>query len=87
MFKELLQKDFAKESKINLKCRNGSYTFELEFSNTLESSLEYEKIIQEALEYYDKLRWIAIVDNSFEAQQRELLKICSEVRLMRWQKQ
>lgn len=86
LFKELLQKDFAKESKIELTYGNGSHKYKLEFSNTREASLEYEKIVQEALEYYDKLGWIAIVDNSFKAQQQELLRICSEVRMMRWQK-
>ncbi len=81
---ELLKKDFSKENKIKLTYSNGILEYKLEFSNTNEASIEFEKIVQEALEYYDK---IAIVDNSFEVQQKELLQICSEVRMMRWQKQ
>lgn len=87
LFKELLKKDFSKENKIELTYGNGSHKYKLEFSNTSEASIEFEKIVQEALEYYDKLGWIAIVDNSFQVQQKELLQICSEVRMMRWQKQ
>lgn len=87
LFKEILKKDFSKENKIELTYGKGSYMYKLEFSNTREASIEFEKIVQEALEYYDKLGWIAIVDNSFKVQQKELLRICSEVRMMRWQKQ
>lgn len=87
LFKELLKKDFSKEDKIKLTYGNGSHKYELEFSNTSEASIEFEKIVQEALEYYDKLGWIAIADNSFKVQQKKLIQICSEVRTMRWQKQ
>ena len=87
LFKELLKEDFSEENKIRLTYDNGNHKYKLEFSNTNEASIEFEKIVQEALEYYDKLGWIAIVDNSFEVQQKELLQICFEVRMMRWQKQ
>lgn len=86
-FKELLKKDFSKENKIKLKYSNGKHKYELKFSDTNEASIEFEKIVLEALEYYDKLGWIAIVDDSFKVQQKELLQICSEVRMMRRQKQ
>jgi len=39
------------------------------------------------LEYYDKLGWIAIADDTFKGQKDELIRICSEVRALRWQKQ
>ncbi len=88
LFKKLLNKDFSKEIEIvELTYSIGSHKCKLEFSNKYEASIEFEKIVQEALEYYDKLGWIAIVDDSFKVQQKELLQICYEVRTMRWQKQ
>ena len=87
LFKEILKKDFSKENKIELTYVSKSHLYKLEFSNTNEASIEFEKIVQEALEYYDELRWIAIIDNSFKIKQKELLQICSEVRMMRWRKQ
>ena len=87
LVKEILKKDFSKKDKIKLKCDTGSYKYNIEFSNTNEASIEYEKIVQEAIEYYEKLGWIAIADNSFKEQQKKLIQICSEVRMMRWKKQ
>jgi hypothetical protein len=86
-FKELLKKDFSKKDKIKLTHGSAIHKYEFEFSNTSEASIEFEKIVQEALEYYDKLEWIAIADNLLKNLQEELIKICSEVRMMRWQKQ
>lgn len=84
LYKELLKIDFSKENKIKLTYVKGSHKYKFEFSNTNEASIEFEKIVQEALEYYDKH---IIVGNSFKVRQKELLQICSEVRMMRWQKQ
>lgn len=61
--------------------------YKLKFANNNEASIEFEKLVNEALEYYDKLGWIAEVDNTFKTQKDELIRICSEVRTMRWQNQ
>lgn len=83
LFKKLLEVEFSKEDKIEV-----SYgKYKLEFTNTNEASIEFEKLINEALEYYDKLGWIAIADDTFKGQKDELIRICSEVRTLRWQKQ
>ena len=84
LFKEILKMDFSIKEKIEV-----SYgKYKLKFSNTNEASIEFEKLVNEALEYYDKLGWIAIVvDDTVKVQKDELLEICSEVRTLRWQKQ
>lgn len=85
LYKELLKIDFSKENIIKLTyVIKGIHKYKFELSNTNEASIEFEKIVQEALEYYDKH---IIVGNSFKVRQKELLQICSEVRMMRWQKQ
>ena len=82
-FKEILKMDFSIKEKIEV-----SYgKYKLKFANTNEASIEFEKLVNEALEYYDKLGWIAIVDDTFKVQKDELIRICSEVRTLRWQKQ
>ena len=81
-FKEILKRDFLKDDKIEVTYSNRFYNY-----NTREVSIKFEKIVKEALEYYDKLGWIAIADNSLKVQQKELLRICYEIRIMRWQKQ
>ena len=83
LFKEVLRMDFSKEEKIEV-----SYgKYKLKFANTNEASIEFEKLVHEALEYYDKLGWIAVVDDTFKAQKDELIRICSDVRTLRWEKQ
>lgn len=83
LFKDLLKEDFSKKEKIKLQYGK----FELKFANTNEASIEFEKMVMEALEYYDKLGWIAVVDDSFKGYKDELVKISSEVRTLRWHKQ
>ncbi len=61
--------------------------YNMKFINDTETNIEFEKLAKEALEYYDKLGLIAIVDDTFRIQKDELIRICSEVRTMRWQKQ
>lgn len=84
IFETILEQDFSsKEEKIEI-----SYgKYKIEFANTNEASIEFEKIVNEALEYYDKLGWIAIADDSFKVQKNKLINICSEVRTLRWKKQ
>lgn len=83
LFKELLKMDFSKEEKIEI--AYGKY--KLKFANTNEASIEFEKLVNEALKYYDKLGWIAIVDDALKGEKDELVRICHEVRTLRWQKQ
>lgn len=83
LFKDLLKEDFSKKEKIKLQYGK----FELKFSNTNEASIEFEKMVMETLEYYDKLDWIAVVDDSFKGYKDELVKISFEVRTLRWHKQ
>ena len=75
LFKELLKEDFSEENKIRLTYDNGNHKYKLEFSNTNEASIEFEKIVQEALEYYEKLGRIATIDNYFKAKQEELWRL------------
>lgn len=83
LFKEVLRMEFSKEEKIEVSYRK----YKLKFANTNEASIEFEKLVHEALEYYDKLGWIAVVDDTFKTQRDELIQICSEVRTLRWKKQ
>ncbi len=84
IMKEVLKTDFSKEEKIEV-----SYgKYKLNYSNTNEASIEFEKIVDDALEYYDKLGWIATLNNyTLEVKKDELIYICSEVRMLRWKKQ
>lgn len=84
LFKEILRMDFSKEKNIEV-----SYgKRKLKFANTNEASIEFEKLVHEALECYDKLGWIAVVGaDTFKAQKDELIHICSDVRTLRWEKQ
>ena len=83
IFKEILKMDFSKKEEIEIPY--GKYT--MKFSNTNEASIEFEKLVNEALEYYDKLGWIAIVIDAFKVQKDVLVRIRSEVITIRWQKQ
>ena len=83
IFKEILKMDFSKKEEIEIPY--GKYT--MKFSNTNEASIEFEKLVNEALEYYDKLGWIAIVIDAFKVQKDVLVRIHSEVITIRWQKQ
>ena len=88
-FKDLLKTDFSCKNgnKIVLDYSIGGHKCELEFSNTNEAISEFERIVEEALGYYDKLGWIANVDNFVEVKKKELLQICNEIKMIRWQKQ
>lgn len=79
LFKEILKMDFSKKEGIEV-----SYgKYKLKFANANEASIEFEKLVNEALEYYDRLGWIATVDDTFKVQKDELIRICSEVRTLR----
>ena len=59
----------------------------LKFGNVNEASIELEKLAKEALEYYDKLGWIAMTDNYFQVQKDKLINICYELRKLMWENQ
>lgn len=80
VFKIILRIDFSKVE--NVKVTYGKYKFE--FSNTNEASIEFEKMIKEALDCYDKLGDIGVMDDELKAKKDRLIEICSEVRTMRW---
>jgi len=83
LLKKALRMEFSTEGTIEV-----SYgKYKLKFANTNEARIEFEKIVIEALEYYDKLGWIATVDDTFKAQKDELINIRSEVRTLRWKNQ
>ena len=80
--KTFLQNDFSEKL---IQVSYGDY--KIEFTNTHEASVEFEKLVNDALHYYEQLGWIAIADSSLNAQKTELINICSEVRTLRWQKE
>jgi len=84
LFKDKFSTDFSKEEKI-IEISYGKYT--LSFANTDEASIEFEKLANDALEYYDKLGWIADVDDTFKTEKDELIQICNDVRMLRWNNQ
>lgn len=75
--------ELSKGGKIKISYRN--YT--LEFSNANEANIQLEKIFSEALEYYDKLGWLTVVNWEFKSQKSELIQIYSEIRTSIWEKQ
>lgn len=83
LYKEILKMELLEKEEIEISY--GKYN--MKFINDTETNIEFEKLAKEALEYYDKLGLIAIVDDTFRIQKDELIRICSEVRTMRWQKQ
>lgn len=54
------------------------------FHNENEALAEIEKIVIDALTYFDKLGWIATVDNNFDTDKGELIEILYEIRTMKW---
>lgn len=75
--------DFSQKGEIKIsygKCK-------LKFGNVNEASIKLEKLAKEALEYYDKLGWIAMTDNDFQVQKDKLINICYELRKLRWENQ
>lgn len=84
-FENIAKKDLAEGDKIRFEYIKGIHKYKLEFSDTRESYIKIEKLVEEALEYYDKLGWIASPNNlPIEEKKRELLQICSKVRMAIW---
>lgn len=63
------------------------YKYKISFNNTSELELQLEKLINEALEYYDKLGIIPIIFNNYKVMKNELLEMRSEIKKLRWRRQ
>ncbi len=64
-----------------------SYEFcKMEFDNEYEASLEFERMIDIALAYYDELDWIQEHDEDgyFKTKKDKLEEISYEIRINRW---
>lgn len=59
----------------------------IEFSTTQEACMKIENLINEALEIFDMLGEIADDDDELISQKDELIRICYEVRMLRWRQQ
>lgn len=57
------------------------------FKNIYEAGTELEKLITEALSYYDELGWIVDMDDDLKYGKKKLIEICHEIRMLRWKKQ
>ena len=60
---------------------------QLVFSNTAEASVEFEKVIKEALELHEKLVQLANLSDELMEEKEILIDICHQVRMLRWQMQ
>ena len=83
VFKIILEHDFS----INGVIRIWYEDDELEFSSKQEASVEFEKRINQALEYYDMLGNIGNMDNNLMEYKNRLLNILAIVRTARWRMQ
>lgn len=77
-FKELVEKDSQKE---NIEVAYGKYSFK--FANIHEATIELEKIVNEALECYDKLEKSLREEEAFEGSKKRLNQIGYELRVLR----
>lgn len=88
LYEKIIPKEmFEKKIRKGAVCKIQYGKYKLEFSDTKDACVEFEKLINKALEYYDKLGWIAITDNTFKEQKDKLINISYEVRKMRWLKE
>ena len=83
VFKIILEDDFS----INGVIRIWYEDDELEFSSKQEASVEFEKRINQALEYYDMLGNICNMDNNLMEYKNRLWNILAIVRTARWRMQ
>ena len=84
-FKQILETDFSKSEPLELEYKKfKKYTWKI--YKTYEASEEFEKLLTQALENYDKINGtIRFIDTYSFQQKNELVKILEEVRLLRWQ--
>lgn len=84
-FKQILETNFSKTEPLQLEYKHfKKYTWKI--YNTAEASEEFEKLLTQALENYDKINGtIRFIDTYSFQQKSELVRILQEVRLLRWQ--
>ena len=83
-FKEVLAKKFSVDKEL-IYVVSWGLKYNFEFVNTLEASLKYEEMIQEALADYDKLD--QDMQYVLSNERHKLVQICSEIRTLRWEMQ
>lgn len=84
-FRKILEKNFSKSEPLELEYKKfKKYTWKI--YNTTEASKEFEKLLTQALENYDKINGTIMFIDTYSFQQKnELIRILQEVRLLRWQ--
>lgn len=82
LLKNDLEKTFSLKGGASFKVKCGKY--KLQFSNNVELLDELEKVIEDALVFYDKLGWIKETSDVYVSEKEMLLKIGAEVRMIRW---
>lgn len=69
-------------SKDIFEIRYGKY--KIEFSNVKEVSIELEKLIEEAIECYERITELDFEEEDLIRKEKELTSICYELRMVRW---
>ncbi len=80
----ILEKKISLPDGHTIKISTSGSHYTLVFHNENEALAEIEKIVIDALTYFDKLGWIATVDNNFDTDKGELIEILYEIRTMKW---
>lgn len=80
----ILEKKISLPDGHTIKISTSGSHYTLAFHNENEALAEIEKIVIDALTYFDKLGWIATVDNNFDTDKGELIEILYEIRTMKW---
>ena len=83
IFEKFIKDGFSIKEKVEVQC--GKYS--IKAADDKEAIMEFEKIINDALKYYDKLGSITIATGYLETWKDKLIRICNEVRCLKWQKQ
>ena len=63
------------------------WKYQVKVTDTNEAGLEFEKMIDEALKYYDKLGVLTNGNDIVNIKKDKLIDICNEVRMIRWRSQ
>ena len=63
------------------------WKYQVKVTDTNEACNEFEKMIDEALKYYDKLGVLANGNDIVNIKKDKLIDICNEVRMIRWRSQ
>lgn len=77
IIKIIYAKQYKFKDKVNIKFG----VYKISFTSTQEALQEYEKVIQNALDYYDKLGYITTLDDTFRIKKNELEDILNKIKL------